>query len=113
MSCSFPETVWGVFKISEVGEHHAILGVVAIGLREPGPALTTGVVLEIFKTSLLRWIINLVFDTHTAESPALFIVRDRSEDIQDGGVSPALVNLENKEISSVDIIMLPLSAHTL
>ena len=43
-----------------------------------------------------------------AESLALFIVRDRSEDIQDGGVCPALVNLENKEISSVDIMMLPL-----
>ena len=48
-----------------------------------------------------------------AQSLTLFIVRDRSEDIQDGGVSPALVNLENKEISSVDIIMLPLTAHTL
>ena len=42
--------------------------------------------------------ILVVFDTHTTESPALFIVGDRSDDIQQGGVSPALVNLENKEI---------------
>ena len=49
--------------------------------------------------------ILVVFDTHTTESPALFIVGDRSEDIQQGGVSPALVNLENKEIWSEDITM--------
>ena len=41
---------------------------------------------------------------YLAESLTLLIVRDSSEDIQQGGVSPALVNLENKEISSVDII---------
>ena len=48
--------------------------------------------------------ILVVFDTHTTESPALFIVGDRSEDIQQGGVGPALVNLENKEIESEDIM---------
>ena len=64
----------------------------------------------IFPPSLLRWITNVVFVNYNypAENPALFIVRDRSEDIQHGGVSPALVNLENKEISSVAIMMLPL-----
>ena len=54
---------------------------------------------------------NVVFVNsyhYQAESPALFIVRDSSEDIQHGGVGPALVNLENKEISSVAIMMLPL-----
>ena len=35
---------------------------------------------------------------HPAESLTLLMVGDRSEDIQQGGVSPALVNLENKEI---------------
>ena len=49
---------------------------------------------------------NVVF--YPTESPALFIVRDRSEDIQQGGVGPALVNLENKEISSENIMMGPL-----
>ena len=46
----------------------------------------------------------VVFDTHTTESPALFIVGDRRQVIQQGGVSPALVNLENKEIESEDIM---------
>ena len=32
-----------------------------------------------------------------AQSLALFIVRDRSEDIQHGGVGPALVKLEKRE----------------
>ena len=59
----------------------------------------------------LRWIVNVVFVNYhyPAESPALLIVRDRGEDIQDGGVGPALVNLENKEISSVDIITILLT----
>ena len=106
---SFPDTVGIVFKISEVGKHQAIVGVVSTGLVSPGPALTPGLVLDI-SPSLLRWITNVVFVNYNypAESPALFIVRDRSEDIQHGGVSPALVNLENKEISSVAIMMLPL-----
>ena len=42
---------------------------------------------------------------YPAESLTLLIVGDRSEDIQHGGVSPALVNLENKEIWSEDITM--------
>ena len=42
---------------------------------------------------------------YPAESPALFIVRDRGEDIQQCGIAPGLVNLENKEISSVDIMV--------
>ena len=46
----------------------------------------------------------VVFDTHTTESLALFIVGDRSEGTKQGGVSPALVNLENKEIDSEDIM---------
>ena len=50
---------------------------------------------------------------YPAESPALFIVRDRGEDIQKGGVGPALVNLENKEMSSEDIMVVSLTAHTL
>ena len=69
----------------------------------------------------LSWIItsrritNVVFvnDHYPAESPALLIVRDRGEDIQDGGVGPALVNLENKEISSGDITVVSVTAHTL
>ena len=65
---------------------------------------------------ILRRITNVVFVNYhyPAESPALLIVRDRGEDIQHGGVGPALVNLENKEISSKDIIMVvSLTAHTL
>ena len=86
----------------------------SVVLISPGPGLTPDLVLDISRL-LLRWIINVVFINHNypAESLTLFIVRDRSEDIQDGGVSPALVNLENKEISSVDIMILPLTAHTL
>ena len=69
----------------------------------------------------LSWIItsrrisNVVFviEHYPAESPALLIVRDRGEDIQDGGVGPALVNLENKEISSGDITVVSVTAHTL
>ena len=50
---------------------------------------------------------------YPTKSPALFIIRDRNEDIQHGRVSPALVNLENKEISNVAVMSLPLTAHTL
>ena len=62
-----------------------------------------------------RRITNVVFVNYhyPAESPALLIVRDRGEDIQHGGVGPALVNLENKEISSEDIMVVSLTAHTL
>ena len=59
---------------------------------------------------------NVVFVNsyhYQAESPALFIVRDRGKDIQQGGVGPALVNLENKEISSGDITVVSVTAHTL
>ena len=103
-------------KVSQVRKHETVVSEpsVVLILISPGPALTPGLVLDISRLSL-RWIRNVVFVDYNypAESLALFIVRDRSEDIQDGGVSPALVNLENKEISSVDIIMLPLTAHTL
>ena len=105
-------------KVSQVRKHETVVSEpsVVLILISPGPALTPGLVLDISRL-LLRWIINVVllvnYNFYPAENPALFIVRDRSEDIQDGGVSPALVNLENKEISSVDIIMLPLTAHTL
>ena len=36
--------------------------------------------------------------THTTESLTLFIVGDKIENIQHGGVGPALVNLDNEEI---------------
>ena len=52
-------------------------------------------------------------DTHTAENLAFFIVRNGRQDIQYGGVGPALVNLENKEISSGDITVVSVTAHTL
>ena len=51
--------------------------------------------------------------TYTTQNLALLIVRDRGEDIQDGGVGPALVNLEIKEISSGDITVVSVTAHTL
>ena len=94
--------------------HPAVITEHSVVLISPCPALTPGLVLDISRLSL-RWIRNVVFVDYNypAESLTLFIVRDRSEDIQDGGVSPALVNLENKEISSVDIMILPLTAHTL
>ena len=68
-------------------------------LVSPGPALTPGLVLDISKL-ILRGIIGVVLVNcrYPAESLTLLIVGDRSEDIQHGGVSPALVNLENKEI---------------
>ena len=49
---------------------------------------------------------NVVFVNYhyPAEIPTLLIVRDRGEDIQQGGVGPALVNLDKKEISSEDIM---------
>ena len=50
---SFPDTVGIVFNISEAGEHQAIVGVVSTGLREPGPALTAGLVLDIKASSLI------------------------------------------------------------
>ena len=48
-------------------------------------------------------ILNVVFDTDFTESLALLIILDRRQDIQDGGVNPALINLENKELTSGDI----------
>ena len=109
-----PDAVRKGCKVSEVRIHPAVVTEHSVVLVSPGPALTPGLVLDISPSSL-RWFTNVVFVNYNypAESPALFIVRDRSEDIQHGGVSPALVNLENKEISSVDIIMLPLTAYTL
>ena len=49
---------------------------------------------------------NQFQNNYPAESLTLLIVGDRSEDIQHGGVSPALVNLENKEIESVNMMSL-------
>ena len=68
-------------------------------LISPGPALTPGLVLDISKL-ILRGIIGVVLVNcrYPAESLTLLIVGDRSEETQHGGVSPALVNLENKEI---------------
>ena len=64
---------------------------------------------------ILRRITNVVFINYNypAESLTLLIVRDRGEDIQHGGVGPALVNLENKEISSGDITVVSVTAQTL
>ena len=88
----------------------------SVVLVSPGPALTAGLVLDISRYLITsRRITNVVFVNYhyPAESPALLIVRDRGEDIQHGGVGPALVNLENKEISSEDIMVVSLTAHTL
>ena len=108
-----PNAVRKDCEVSQVRKHPAMFKLRVV-LISPGPGLTLGLVLDISRLSL-RCIINVVIINHNypAENLTLFIVRDRSEDIQHGGVSPALVNLENKEISSVDIIMLPLTAHTL
>ena len=68
-------------------------------LVSPGPALTPGLVLDISKL-ISRGIISVVLVNYrySTENLTLLIIGDRSEDIQHGGVSPALVNLENKEI---------------
>ena len=99
-------------EVSQVRKHPAIISEHGVVLVSPGPALTAGLVL-IFQ--LLRRISNVVFvhNHYPAEDLALLIVRDRGEDIQHGGVGPALVNLENKEISSEDIMVVSLTAHTL
>ena len=80
---SFPDTVGIVVNISEAGEDQAMFGVVSTGLREPGPALTTGLVLifqddnNITKAS---WIVDTGY-TYTTQNLTLLIVRDRGEDI--------------------------------
>ena len=98
--------------VSEFGKHPAVVAEHGVVLVSPGPGLTAGIVL-IFQLS--RRISNVVFVHHhyPAENPALLIVRDRGEDIQHGGVGPALVNLENKEASSGDITVVSVTAHTL
>ena len=80
-------------EVAQVRIHPAAVPVVRIS---PGPSLTAGLVL-IFQLS--RRTSNVVFVHHhyPAENPALLIVRDRGEDIQHGGVGPALINLEGKE----------------
>ena len=82
--------------MSEVRVEEAVVVESRVVLVSPGPALTACLVL-IFE--LLRRISNVVFVHHhyPAENLALLIVRDRGEDIQHGGVGPALVNLESKE----------------
>ena len=55
---------------------------------------------------------RLVNYHYPADNLALFRVRDRGEDIQQCGVGPALVNLENIEISSEAIMMMPLTAQS-
>ena len=84
---------------SEVRVEKAVVVGGRVLLVSPGPALTPGLVLDI-STLVLRGItcVVLVNCRYPAESLTLLIVGDRSEDIQHGGVSPALVNLENKEI---------------
>ena len=81
---------------SEVRVEKAVVLEGRVLLVSPGPAFTAGLVL-IFQ--LLRRISNVVFVHHhyPAEDLALLIVRDRGEDIQHGGVGPALINLESKD----------------
>ena len=67
-------------------------------LISPGPALTPGLVLDIYIIIAGDLSVVLVNCRYPAESLTLLIVGDRSEETQHGGVSPALVNLENKEI---------------
>ena len=85
-------------KVSYVRIHPAVVTEDIALLISPGPALTPDLVLDI-STLLLRGVISVVLVNchYPAENLTLFIVGDRSEDIQHGGVSPALVNLENKE----------------
>ena len=82
--------------VAQVRKHPAVLGEDGVVLVSPGPALTVCLVL-IFQLS--RRISNVVFVHHhyPAEDLTLFIGRDRGEDIQHGGVGPALVNLESKD----------------
>ena len=84
--------------LSQVRIHPAVSIEHSVVLISPGPALTPDLVLDI-STLLLRGVISVVLVNchYPAENLTLFIVGDRSEDIQHGGVSPALVNLENKE----------------
>ena len=86
-------------KVSYVRIHPAVVTEDIVLLISPGPALTPDLVLDI-STLLLRGIIGIVLVNchYPAEILTLLKVGDRSEDIQQGGVSPALVNLENKEI---------------
>ena len=77
----------------------------SVALVSPGPALTPGLILDISLRRITK--VVLFNNNYPAESPALLIVRDKGEDIQQGGVGPALVNLENKEISSEDIMVVP------
>ena len=83
-------------EASQARIHPAMFSEHSVVLVSPGPSLTAGLVL-IFQ--LLRRISNVVFVHHhyPAEDLTLLIVRDRGEDIQHGGVGPALVNLESKE----------------
>ena len=103
---SLPNAVRKGCKVSEVRIDPAVVTEHSVVLISPGPALTPGLVLDI-SILLLRgiWNVVLVNCRYPAESLTLLIVGDRSEDIQHGGVSPALVNLENKEIWSEDITM--------
>ena len=91
-----PNAVRVVCEVAQVRIHPAVVSEHGVVLVSPGPSLTAGLVL-IFQ--LLRRISNVVFVHHhyPAEDLTLLIVRDRGEDIQHGGVGPALVNLESKE----------------
>ena len=80
---------------SEVRVEKAVVVGGRVLLISPGPALTPGLVLDISKLIIGVVLVNCHYP---AESLTLFIVGDRSEETQHGGVSPALVNLENKEI---------------
>ena len=83
------------YEVAQVRIHPAVLGEDGVVLVSPGPALTASLVL-IFQ--LLRRISNVVFvhNHYPAENLTLLIVRDRGEDIQHGGVTPALINLQDK-----------------
>ena len=80
---------------SEVRVEKAVVVGGRVLLVSPGPALTPGLVLDISKLIIGAVLFNCHYP---AESLTLLIVGDRSEETQHGGVSPALVNLENKEI---------------
>ena len=80
---------------SEVRVEKAVVVGGRVLLVSPGPALTPGLVLDISKLIIGVVLVNCHYP---AENLTLLIVGDRSEETQHGGVSPALVNLENKEI---------------
>ena len=101
-----PNTVRKGLKVSQVRKHETVVSEtrVVLVIISPGPALTLGPVLDISKI-IITVIYKFINHDYPAENLTLSIVRDRSEVIQQCGVIPGLVNLENNEISSVDLMM--------